>query len=416
MDVQLTIEISIILVLIIFSAFFSGSETGLTAASRAKLHKLKIEGNKNASKAWKLRNQKNKLISSILLGNNIVNILASALMTKLMITHFAEAGVLYATLIMTALLLIFAEVLPKTYAIQNAEKVAMLVSPAFTWLVKLFSPITYAIDKIVDVIIRALRLNSNDDDLVSGEEALRGAIDLHHIEGAVVTDEKNMLGGVLDLSKMAVDDIMIHRKKMYTLDIEQPLDKIISEIIKCQFTRIPFWKNDPDNIIGILHVKDLLSVISRKKKVHIESLLIKPWFIPKTTLVKSQLVEFRIRKKHFSLVVDEYGVIQGMVTLEDILEEIVGEITDEHDVTENHINKNKDGSYMIDGMFTVRDLNRELDWKLPDDKANTVAGLIINELERIPDVGEKFNFYDTRFEISEKNGSQITKIRLYVTS
>jgi Mg2+/Co2+ transporter CorB len=163
-----------------------------------------------------------------------------------------------------------------------------------------------------------------------------------------------------------------------------------------------------------LHVKDLLSVISHKKTINIEKILVKPWFIPKTTLVKSQLVEFRIRKKHFALVVDEYGVIQGMVTLEDILEEIVGEITDEHDIAENHVKKNKDGSYMIDGMFTVRDLNRELEWKLPDDKANTVAGLIINELERIPDVGEHFNFYDTKFEIIEKNGSQITKIKLHL--
>lgn len=408
-----------ILLLIIFSGFFSGSETGLTAASRAKIHKLRLEGNENAEKVSFLHENKEKLIGTILLGNNLVNILASALATSVMIQIFGEQGVFYATFIMTIVVLVFAEVLPKTYALQNSEKVALSVAPIMIWLVRLFYPITSTVQMFIEKVLSLFGMRADlEDDLISGEEAIRGAIELHHHEGTVQKDYRDMLGSILDLEKVEVGEIMVHRKKMVTIDIASPTSSIVRQVLEGSHTRVPLWKRNPDNIVGILHVKDLLKSLQEHigdiEELDIMQIASPPWFIPETTSVSKQLHEFRKERKHFALVVDEYGALQGLVTLEDILEEIVGEIMDEHDDEADGIQEAKDGWYYLNGTVTIRDINRNLDWKLPDEEATTIAGLIIHEAETIPDVGEIFSFYGITFEIHEKEQNQITKIRARV--
>jgi Mg2+/Co2+ transporter CorB len=403
--------------LMFLSAFFSGSETGLTAVSRAKIHKLEMEGDKKAKMVSNLRKKKDQLISVILLGNNIVNIAGSALATALAIHYYGEEGVLYATLVMTLLILIFAEVLPKSYAFQNAEKVALAVAPIFSFLVKVLSPITRLIGVLVNAAMWLFRIRQGEGDM-AGAEILRGAIELQHMEGTVVKEDRDMLGSILDLGDTEVEDIMVHRRNMMTLDVDLDKKQFINSVLDSQFTRLPVWEETQDNIIGVLHAKELLramNAIEDTNALDIKSILMDPWFVPSSTTLRDQLQAFRERKNHFSLVVDEYGELLGLVTLEDILEEIVGQIDDEHD-TENSsgIIKKEEGvnTYVIEGATTIRDINRELDWNLPDEEASTLAGLIIHEAQRIPNKGQVFQFFDCRFQILKKVNQQIVSIKV----
>ncbi len=402
--------------LLCLSGFFSGSETALTAASRARIHRLKSEGNLRAEKVHRLRENKERLIGAILLGNNAVNILASALATTLAINVFGNEGVFYVTVIMTLLVLIFAEVLPKTYAFRNAEKMALLVSPAFIILVKLFTPVTLFVQFIVDFTLRLTGLSDDDDSLGDSTDALRGAIELHHDEGAVVKDDKDMLGSILDLTEVEVHEIMVHRKSMETLEINQPAEQIIKHVMESRHTRIPIWEENPDNIIGVLHARQLMAAIydagGDLRGIDIRDVMMDAWFVPDTTILKDQLQAFREKKSHFALVVNEYGDLQGLITLEDILEEIVGQIEDEQDAIRQTLRQLPDGSYLVNGAMSVRDLNRELDWNLPDDEAATVAGLVIHMAEVIPDVKQVFHFYDCRFEVMKKKRNQITTLKI----
>ncbi len=416
---MITLIISIVF-LIIISAFFSGSETGLTGSSRAKIHQLKIEGNKRAKMVSRLREEKDNLIGTILLGNNAVNIAASALATKFAIDSFPDdpdSAVLYVTIIMTFIVLVFAEVMPKNYAFRNSEKVALLVAPIFIVLVKIFTPITILVQLFVDILMKIFGFSvQKDDDTMSDTNALRGAIALHHDEGAVVKSDRDMLGSILDLADMEVGEVMLHRKEMETLDKSTPSSEIIKFVLNSRYTRIPVWEDNSDNIIGVLHSKRLMRALKKTggntDNIDIEKLVSTPWFVPETTTLKNQLHAFRQKHNHFALVVDEYGVLLGMVTLEDILEEIVGQIDDEYDASTKIVNKQKDGSYLVEGSVTIRDLNRELDWNLPDEEAATIAGLIIHEAQLIPDVGQVFVFHGYRFEIKSKNRNQITNIRV----
>lgn len=412
----MTFYIVAILVLIIFSGFFSGSETGITAASRSKLHKLKLEGNSRAEKASYIREHKEDFIGTVLLGNNLVNIMASALATSVFIELFGPEGVIYATIAMTFLVLIFAELLPKTYAFTHAEKVALAVSPLFMILIKISSPITKIIQYVVNAIIALFMRGRLHDELVSGQEVLRGAIELQHEEGRVQKDDRDMLGSILDLSRVTVGDIMVHRKKMMMINADQPIKHIVQQVLDEQFTRIPLWRDDPDNIVGVLHVRSLLKSLQSHHgsldTLDLDSIAVDPWFIPESTPVSKQLQEFRKQRQHFALVVDEYGDLQGLVTLEDVLEEIVGDIIDEHDQEMEGIKEDKNGWYYVEGSVTIRDFNRQLGWNLPDTDASTIAGLIIHEAESIPDIGEIFSFHQVTFEIHDKEQNQITRVRV----
>ncbi|MGD9784415.1 MAG: HlyC/CorC family transporter [Hyphomicrobiaceae bacterium] len=406
-----------ILVLLLLSAFFSGSETALTAASRARMHALENEGNEKARRVNALLTEPERLIGTILLGNNLVNILASALSTSLLIGLFGEVGVAYATVVMTVLVVIFSEVLPKTYAIAYPDRIALAVAPIMRVLITLLRPAVYLIEGIVALLLK-LTPTGNDDraNILSAHEEIRGTIDLQKKEGAVARHDAHMLGGVLDLGDLKVEDIMIHRTKMETVHADDPPEKIVAEVLKTQYTRIPVWRDEPENIIAILHTKDLLSALGKAdwdvSKLDIMSFAAKPWFVPDATSLKDQLNQFLKKKQQMALVVDEYGEVQGLITLEDILEEIVGQIADEHDVHEAAIRPQADGTVNVDGSVPIRDLNRHMDWKLPDEEATTIAGLVIHEAQTIPEPGQTFTFHGYRFEVLRKSRNKITALRV----
>jgi Mg2+/Co2+ transporter CorB len=405
----------VVIVLILASAYFSAAETGLTAASRARIHRLKTAGDKRAAIVSRLRADKERLIGTLLLGNNAVNILASSLATSVAIGYLGEEqGVIVSSVLMTVLILVFAEVLPKTYAFYNAEKVAMNVAPSLNILIKILFPISRAVQFTVDVIMVVMRLKKKSASVLSPMDELRGAIELHHHEGKVVKRDKDMLRSILDLSDTEVEEVMVHRKNIYSIDINQPATDIVTKVLDSRFTRVPLWSGETDNIVGVLHVKALLKALRSYdgdiNNLNVLDVAIKPWFVPETNSLSNQLFQFREKRNHMALVVDEYGMLVGLITLEDILEEIVGHIDDEHNSVSLGIKKLKDGSYRIKGDNTLRDINRHLDWNLPDDEATTIAGLIIHEAGSIPSAGDEFKFHDFWFKIDKKKNNQITSV------
>ncbi len=417
MSPEILLTLAAIVFLLILSAFFSGSETALTAASRARLHSLEQEGNERARLVNRLLARPERLISTILLGNNLVNIMASAVTTSLLIGLFGEVGVFYATIVMTIIVVVFSEVLPKTYAIAYSDRIALTVAPVLRVIMIVLRPAVMLIEVIVSVILK-LTPSRRDDaaNILAAHDEIRGTIDLQAKEGTVLRHDAEMLGGVLDLKDLQVADIMIHRTKMETLDADSDPQEIIDEILKSQYTRMPLWKDEPENIVAVLHTKDLLTALGRVgwdiSKLDIMSFAQAPWFVPDTTSLKTQLNQFLKKKAQMALVVDEYGEVQGLITLEDILEEIVGQIADEHDTHEMSIRPQADGTVNVDGTVAIRDLNRHMDWNLPEDEATTLAGLVIHEAQTIPEPGQVFTFYNYRFEILRKTRNKISALRI----
>jgi Mg2+/Co2+ transporter CorB len=441
---DLVIVAGAILVLLVLSGFFSGSETALTGASRSRMHQLAKQGNKSAERVLGLLERKDRLIGAILLGNNLVNILASALATTALVALFGDAGVAYATLGMTLLVLIFAEVLPKTYALSNTDRVALAVAPIVRAVVLLFAPVTHAVQMVVRGTLKPFGIDlSMELDGEMHEEELRGAIDLHDSEDPDTRHERVMLKSILDLDDVEVADIMTHRRKVVMIDLGETVADNIDAVLGSPYTRIPVYRDDPDNIVGVLHAKALLREVRARQKVDADraaareeeeaeagdgpdfaplvsdldsldlgKLATTPWFIPDSTTLLDQLQAFRERREHFAIVIDEYGAFMGIVTLEDILEEIVGNIDDETDIAIPGVRPQPDGSYLVDGSVTLRLLAREFDWDLPDDNAATIAGLVLHEARLIPDPGQVFMFYGFRFEVVRRQRNQITLIRV----
>ncbi len=406
-----------ILVLLFFSAFFSGSETALTAASRSRMHRASTQGDRRADVVLALHAQKDRLIGAILLGNNLVNILASALATSLLLSLVGEAGVVYATLIMTALVLVFAEVLPKTYALANTDKAALFVAPVIRVVTFLFAPIVATVQWIVQSTMRPFGIEiSHETSPEHHEEELRGAIDLHSGEDPEIQQERVMLRSILELDEVEVSEIMTHRRNVVMLDLSDDVEALVDTALESPFTRFPLYLKDSDNIVGVLHAKALLREVRARRgnlaDLNFAALASDPWFIPDTTSLLDQLEAFKKRREHFALVVDEYGSFEGIVTLEDILEEIVGDIDDETDIAVPGVRPQADGSQIVDGWVTIRDLNRDMDWDLPDDDASTVAGLVLHEARLIPDPGQVFAFHGFRFEILRRQRNQITAMKI----
>ena len=417
MTVELLIAIAAIVVLLLISAFFSGSETALTAASLPRLHQHAKRGSRRAKIVLELYARKDRLIGAILLGNNLVNITASSLATYVLLLLFGDAGVAYATMAMTLLIVIFAEVLPKTYAIGKADKASLVVAPLIRVVVVVLAPITLAIQWIVRTTVKPCGVQLGEELGVGHhEEELRGAIDLHEGPDPDIRQERQMLRSILDLDDVEVEEIMVHRRNVTLIDVANPAEEIVEQALASPYTRIPLYRDDPDNIVGVLHAKALLRDLhaheDRVAEINILQLAAKPWFIPETTTLLDQLQAFRTRREHFAIVVDEYGAVMGIVTLEDILEEIVGSIEDEHDVAVPGVRRQPDGSYIISGSATLRDLNRELEWNLPDDNAVTLAGLVLHEARRIPEPGQVFTFYGFRFQILRRQRNQISSVRV----
>jgi Mg2+/Co2+ transporter CorB len=415
-----------ILVLLVLSGFFSGSETALTASSRGKLRSAADKGSAGALQALKITEDGERLIGSILLGNNVVNILATSLATAFLTRIFGDSGVAFATLVMTLLVLIFAEVLPKTIGITYPEAVAARVAKPMSLVVIVFAPVVSAVRVLVRLVLRLVGVRTDPDtNILALREEIAGALSIGHSEGVVEKEDRDRILGALDLGDRTVEEIMLHRSNIEMIDVGLPVTEILRLCLESSHTRLPLWKDEPENIVGILHAKDLLRAMQKMlgDDGHIDpdelsgfdimTVVMKPYFIPEYTTLDDQMRQFLRRHTHFALVVDEYGDLQGLITLEDILEEIVGEISDEFDERDdNLIARAADGSFIVDGGMTIRDLNRAKDWNLPDNEANTIAGLVIHEAQVIPSTGQVFSFHGFRFEVVEKQENRLATLKI----
>jgi Mg2+/Co2+ transporter CorB len=358
-----------------------------------------------------------QLLGALLLGNNAANITASTLATGVLLAWFGKFGVLYATAVMTIIVVVFAEVLPKTAAINAPERISLAVARPVELTVRVLGPVLMGVEGLVRWLLGlvGMRVGENQP-ILSAHEELRGAVDLMHREGGVEKLDREMLGGILDLRQLEVSDVMIHRTKMLTVCADDPPEVVVKHVLESPVTRLPMWRGSPENIVGLLHAKDLLRALQAvggdPAKVDIAAIMTPPWFVPDTTPLYEQLKAFRRRKTPLALVVDEYGLMMGLVTLEDILEEIVGDITDEHDVAVPGVRPQPDGSVNVDGAVTIRDLNRAMDWNLPDEEATTIAGLVIHESRSIPEPGQSFTFHGFRFRVLRRNRNRITALRI----
>lgn len=403
-------------VLLLLLFFFSTAETSLTVFSKPLMHQLEVEGDERATLVNRLHARKERLIGSILLGNTLVQILSSSIATTVAISLFDDKGVMVEATVMTVIVLVFAEILPKTIALHHSNRIALAIAPIMRPVVWLLGPLMRSVQLFVDLLLRLTGLQpENTIDIDASMAELRGAIDIHAAEEET-SHERKMLRSILDLGEVEVGEIMVHRKKLVMIDADLPIDDLIEQVTQAAYTRLPLWRGQTDNIIGVLHSKALLRAIQAHDGDHDaikpEELATAPWFIPESTSLLDQLQEFRKRREHFALVVDEYGVLLGVVTLEDILEEIVGDISDEHDVQSAGVRPQADGSYLVEGSVTIRDLNRDYDWDLPDEDASTIAGLLLHESRMIPDVGQVFLFHGFRFEVIRRVRNQITSIKV----
>lgn len=408
---------AVVVVSLVFSAFFSGAETALTAASRARMHALEQAGDARAGLVTRLLATRERFIGAMLLGNQLVNIAASAFTTSVLVAIAGDRGVVYATAIMTVLVVVFAEVMPKIVAINYPDRTSLIIARLVAFFVAVFGPILVGVEAFSRAMLRLFGLKlGQHSPLVGGHEELRGAVDLMHKEGGVERSDRDMVGGLLELRDLSVYDVMIHRTKMRSINIELPVAEIVREILASPFTRLPMWRGEPDNIVGVVHAKDALRALDAAggdaSKIDVAAIAREAWFVPDTTSVQDQLQAFLKRKTHFALVVDEYGQLEGLVTLEDILEEIVGDIRDEHDSTVQGVRPAADGSVVADGSAPIRDLNRVMDWRLPDEEATTIAGLVIHEARTIPEAGQVFTFHGFRFEVLRKQRNRITALRV----
>ena len=411
------LALAIVLICLLLSAFFSGSETALTASSRATMHRLEMHGNRRAAIVNRLLDARERMIGALLFGNNAANIAASALATGVLLAWFGDVGVIYATVVMTIVVVVFAEVLPKTAALNAPDRISLRVARAVDLAVRLLGPVLVGVEALVKWLLRLVGIKAGEDlSLLSPHEELRGAVDLLHSEGGVEKHTRDMFSGLLDLRELVVSDVMIHRTAMKTVCADEPPEVVVNAVLTAAVTRIPLWSERPENIIGILHVKDLLRALQAAggdlAKIDVKAIARPPWFVPEIRPLSEQLKAFRRRKTPFALVVDEYGEVMGLVTLTDILAEIVGDITDEHAMVVPGVRPQPDGSVNVDGGVPIRDLNRAMDWNLPDEEATTVAGLVIHEARSIPEPGQSFTFHGFRFNVLRRVRNRITALRI----
>jgi magnesium and cobalt exporter, CNNM family len=409
--------LSFVVFCLVASFFFSGSETALTVSSRATMLRLAKDGDAKAGIVNRLLETREELIGALLIGNNAATIAASTLATGLMLKFFGESGLLAATVIMTVLILVFCEVLPKTAAIDSPDRIALAVARPMQAVVRVLAPVLTAIYWLVEHILAAFGFRIGEGKrMLSAHEELRGAVDLFHREGGVEKHDRDMLGGLLDLRDLTVADVMIHRTEVIMVDAGEPPEQAVAAVLAAPVTRVPLWKDTPENIVGILHAKDLLHALrgvnGDAAQVDLTKIARPPWFVPEVRPLSEQLKAFRRRKTPFAMVVDEYGEMMGIVTLEDILEEIVGDITDEHDVAVPGVRPQPDGSVNVDGAVPIRDLNRVMEWNLPDEEATTIAGLVIHEARLIPDPGQSFTFHGFRFRVLRRERNRLTALRI----
>jgi Mg2+/Co2+ transporter CorB len=424
-DATFWITAGVVLVLLLASAFFSGTETALTAASRGKLHSNADRGDAGAKVALKIKEDSERFIGAILMGNNIANVIATSLTTAALTKIFGVNGVVIASLVMTGLILVFAEVLPKTFAITRPDWAASKAAPIVIWVIRILSPLVAAVRILVRATLRIFGVRIDPDShTFAVRDEIEGALNFGHSEGAIGREDRDRILGALDLAERTVEEVMLHRSKIEMIDADLPPREVLEQCLKSSHTRLPIYRGGHENIVGVVHAKDLLRAMYARRATpgdvsdpmagfDLLGVAMKPYFVPETTPLDEQMRQFLRRHTHFALVVDEYGALQGLITLEDILEEIVGEITDEFDISAEHpLKRGEHGDWIVDGAMTIRDLNRATDWQLPDEEANTVAGLVIHEAQSIPTQGQVFSFHGFRFEVAQRKDNRITRLRI----
>lgn len=414
---DLWLPLAIILACFALSAFFSGSETALTASSRARMHALEVGGDRRAALVNRMLAKREGLIGGLLIGNNLVNTGAAALSTGVLLNIFGDAGIIYATIAVSIFVILFSEILPKTIAINYPDRMALIVAKPVSLVVALFGPLTVGISAFIRILIGLFGLRvGNSNNVLSAIDELRGQVALLHKDGSVGKSDSDMLHGLLDLNELTVEDIMVHRTRMLSVDADQPPEKIVQEVLDSPHTRLPLWRGERENIVGVLHAKDVLRALHQAggdaSKLEVEKIATEAWFVPIMSPARAQLRAFLSKKKHFAVVVDEFGEVQGLVTLEDIIEEIVGDIRDEHDIAAQGIRVQPNGAVHADGGVPIRDLNRAMNWALPDDEATTIAGLVLEEVQFIPEVGEVFVIHGMQFKILRASRNRISALEI----
>lgn len=405
----------VIVLLLLVSASCSAIETAYIACSPAKIHRAKENGNANAEIALELMKSREKVISTFLILCTGINTIATTICASLFIELYGDdTGTLISTFVMGTSVIIFAEIIPKGVSISMSESTVLYTAKIVRVLMYIMKPVNHALHYFLIAFCKIFRIDLNKK--VSLKDEMRGLLEHHHQEGTVYKSDKDMLDSVLEMKEIIVEEIMVHRSQIYSIDADLSMDKIISNALSSNYSRIPVWQNNKDNIIGILHVRELFKVMQRNSfkldNITLDMLLLKPWFIPNNVRISAQLSEFRKHKLHIAMIVNEYGDLQGLVTLEDIIEEIVGQIEDEHDKLGSMITVNDNGTYSIDGSTTIRDINRELSWNLSDEDATTIAGLLMHHTGRVPDEGEVITLYDLNFIIQKKISNQIRTVQV----
>lgn len=406
-----------IIVFLILSAMFASAETAYLASSKAKLHKAEQAGDKRAKTVTALRDNMGRLLSSLLVGNTLVNVFATSIATWFMVEIFGDQGAAYTPFIIGTLIIIYGEVMPKIFAVTFPEPLALFLAPVMRVIVMILTPFTKILEQVSRKSLGLFGVKVSSHSSTTTEEELRGLIDLHVGPDEETSHERAMLRAVLDLNSVDVEEIMVHRKNIFMLDINLGSEKIVEQMLQSPYSRVPLWRENAENIVGVLHVRALFAAMKEVagdvSSLNLYQIAAKPWFIPETTGLLDQLQEFRKRKEHMALVVDEYGSLEGLVTLEDIIEEIVGEIEDEHDIYIDGVRKSSDGSITVLGSVTIRDLNRQFEWDLPDEEASTIAGLVIHETRTIPEQGQVFKLNGFKIEVLRRQRNQITLLRLH---
>lgn len=412
-DISLTALLVLLAVLIVLSAFFSSSETGLVAMNRYRLRHQAQAGHRGARLAQALLAKPDRMFGLILLGNNLVNILAASIATVIALRLLGEAGIWVSTLVLTAVILIFAELAPKTVAAMYPHRIAYPASYILTPLLKLLYPAVWLINLLAAGLLRmfGIRKTGVNSDSLSREE-LRTLVK----EGGrhISLDHQQMLINILDLEHGTVDDVMVPRQDIVGIDLDADWEDILQALTQTLYTRMPVWRGDLDNTVGLLHIRTILTKLAQNR-LSPDSLLKAvrgPYFIPEGTTLTQQLLEFQGRERRMGLVVDEYGDIQGLVTLDDILEEIVGEYTTEGDARQKLMRKQENGTWIIDGGATIRMLNRRLEWDLPTSGAKTLNGMILEQLESIPDGRTSLRIGDLVFTIVDMVDKRIRKVNV----
>ncbi len=416
MSMAASITVLAIIVLLAVSAYFSATETALNAASRRRIQKLSRDGNERARCVERLQKNAERLAGAILLGDTLVIIMATALATGLFASFWGPYALLIAAPLVSVLVILLAEVVPKTLVVRQADRAALALAPSMEMLVSLLSPVTVVCQKLMRGMLQLFGLRMEaDQPVLSVQDVVRGAIDQQDNRHLVKT-HRDMLGSVLDLDELEVSEVMVHRRNMKMIDAAIGPEAIVEEVVASPYTRIPLWRDNPENIIGVLHTKALLRALRRQHGTlsmeQVEATMLPPWYVPETATLREQLNAFRARRSHFALVIDEYSVLKGLVTLEDILEEIVGDIADEHDLPQSGIRPQADGRLIVDGTTTIRDLNRAMDWELSDEHATTIAGYVIHAAQTIPEAGQTFKFGGYKFEVLQKRRNQLTLLRI----